>query len=170
MHPTHLLYRLRVLLSRLLGHRLPSCSPICCLQDKTRPKIAVRNPFRVDVAWISLTAVYCFMSRPQIQSKAEWLLGYTHAQMSYRKALEVLGVSEAVVEEERARRLGELGVASWGAARSGAGGLSGREMDDRCGGFFTKRRRPSQDAESTLGTTLPGEIAFAPAHVRPEYY
>lgn len=107
------------------------------------------------------------MPRPQTQSKAEWLLGYTHAQMSYHKALEVLGVSEAVVEEERARRLGELGLASWGGTSLSSEACAGQEGDDLCGGFFTKRRR-SASQDTPLGTTLPGEVAFAPAHVRPE--
>lgn len=84
--------------------------------------------------------------------------------MSYRKALEVLGVSEAVVEEERARRLGELGLASW-ASTAGSDAAVGREADDTCGGFFTKRRRSVSQEAAILGTTLPGEVAFAPTHV-----
>lgn len=93
------------------------------------------------------------------QSKAEILLGYTVKQMSYQKALEVLGVSEAVVEEERARRLGELGL-----------GLSQgsiiHEGEDICGGFFIKRRRSASQDGVSLGTTLSGEVAFGPTHVR----
>lgn len=111
----------------------------------------------------------CFMrldSTPQTQSKAEWLLGYTHAQMSYHKALEVLGVSEAVVEEERARRLGELGLASWGGMSFASNSIAGQDGDDLCGGFFTKRRRSASHDAASLGTTLPGEIAFGQAHVR----
>lgn len=100
------------------------------------------------------------------QSKAEWLLGYTHAQMSYHKALEVLGVSEAVVEEERARRLGELGLASWGGTSLSSEACAGQEGDDMCGGFFAKRRRSASQDATPLGTTLPGEVAFAPAHSR----
>lgn len=103
---------------------------------------------------------------PKTHSKAEWLLGYTHAQMSYHKALEVLGVSEAVVEEERARRLGELGLASWGTSRTRSDGGFGQEGDDLCGGFFAKRRRSASHDSASLGTTLPGEVAFAPTHVR----
>lgn len=84
--------------------------------------------------------------------------------MSYQKALEVLGVSEAVVEEERARRLGELGLASWtSAAGSYRSGHEGRE--DLCGGFFAKRRRSCSHDVVSLGTTLPGEVAFASSHV-----
>lgn len=78
--------------------------------------------------------------------------------MSYQKALEVLGVSEAVVEEERARRLGELGL-----------GLSQgsiiHEGEDICGGFFIKRRRSASQDGVSLGTTLSGEVAFGPTHV-----
>ncbi|CAM9167134.1 unnamed protein product [Scytosiphon promiscuus] len=93
-------------------------------------------------------------------SKEEWLLGVTYAQMSFHKALQVLGISEAVVEEERARRLGELGFCGWA---SNSYGLSGQEGDGSCGGFFTKRRRSS---DQELGTTLSGEVAFAPTHTR----
>lgn len=87
--------------------------------------------------------------------------------MSYHKALEVLGVSEAVVDEERARRLGELGLASWRASTTRSEGSFGQEGDDLCGGFFAKiRRSGSHDgASAALGTTLPGEVAFAPTHV-----
>ncbi|CAN0136888.1 unnamed protein product, partial [Hapterophycus canaliculatus] len=92
-------------------------------------------------------------------SKEEWLLGVTYAQMSFHKALQVLGISEAVVEEERARRLGELGFGGWGSTSDG---FSAQEGDDMCGGFFTKKRRSSSQE---LGTTLPGEVAFAPTHV-----
>lgn len=88
--------------------------------------------------------------------------------MSYHKALEVLGVSEAVVEEERARRLGELGLASWGGTSLSSEACAGQEGDDLCGGFFAKRRRSASQDATPLGTTLPGEVAFAPAHVRPE--
>lgn len=87
--------------------------------------------------------------------------------MSYHKALEVLGVSEAVVEEERARRLGELGLASWGGTTLSSEACAGQEGDDLCGGFFAKRRRSASQDATPLGTTLPGEVAFAPAHVRP---
>lgn len=86
--------------------------------------------------------------------------------MSYHKALEVLGVSEAVVEEERARRLGELGLASWGGGASGSDCFAGQEGDDMCGGFFAKRRRSVSHDGASLGTTLPGEVAFGSAHVR----
>ena len=99
----------------------------------------------------------------QTQSKAEWLLGYTHAQMSYHKALEVLGVSEAVVEEDRARRLGELGV--WGGTMHDN---FIREGDDVCGGFFTKRRRSASQDSTSLGITLPGTVVFPPTTVRQE--
>ena len=72
------------------------------------------------------------------------------------------------MEEERARRLGELGLASWGgttlSSEACAGG--GQEGDDLCGGFFAKRRRSASQDAPPLGTTLPGEVAFAPAHVR----
>lgn len=63
----------------------------------------------------------------------------------------------AVVEEERSRRLGELGAGWWGTAEDHAG--AGEET---CGGFFAKKRRSTSQE---LGTTLPGEVAFAPTHV-----
>lgn len=92
--------------------------------------------------------------------------------MSYHKALEVLGVSEGVVEEERARRLGELGVGvasrdkgiAWGPGDIVAQGGN----EDKCGGFFAKKRR-SMSEDGVLGTTLPGEVAFAPNHVRKQW-
>eukprot|EP00903_Cladosiphon_okamuranus_P017456 g16078.t1 len=89
-------------------------------------------------------------------SKEEWLLGVTYAQMSFHKALQVLGISEAVVEEERSRRLGELGSGWWGTSEGHAG-------EETCGGFFAKKRRSSSQE---LGITLPGEVAFAPTHTR----
>ncbi|CAM9945298.1 unnamed protein product, partial [Ectocarpus fasciculatus] len=89
-------------------------------------------------------------------SKEEWLLGVTYAQMSFHKALQVLGISEAVVEEERSRRLGELGSGGSGGGASECG--AGQEADDTCGRFFIKKRRSSIEE---LGTTLPGEVAFA---------
>lgn len=101
--------------------------------------------------------------RLQTQSKAEWLLGYTHAQMSYHKALEVLGVSEAVVEEERARRLGELGL---NGRTSMSDSFIVREGDDICRGFFTKRRRSASQDATSLGITLPGTVVFPPTTVR----
>lgn len=42
--------------------------------------------------------------------EVEWLVGCTTEQMSYRKALEVLGVTQAMLEEERSKILGGLGV------------------------------------------------------------
>lgn len=64
---------------------------------------------------------------------------------------------EAVVEEERSRRLGELGSGGSGGGASECG--AGQEADDTCGRFFIKKRRSSSMQE--LGTTLPGEVAFA---------
>ncbi|KAG5188817.1 hypothetical protein JKP88DRAFT_303608 [Tribonema minus] len=46
---------------------------------------------------------------PRKLSKEERLLGLTKSEISFCKALEVLGVDMAIVEEERARRLGQLG-------------------------------------------------------------
>ncbi|CAN0535907.1 unnamed protein product, partial [Ectocarpus sp. 12 AP-2014] len=93
-------------------------------------------------------------------SKEEWLLGVTYAQMSFHKALQVLGISEAVVEEERSRRLGELGSGGSGGRASECG--AGQEAEDTCGRFFIKKRRSSIEE---LGTTLPGEVAFANSRV-----
>lgn len=80
--------------------------------------------------------------------------------VSFRMFFFLFTFCEAVVEEERARRLGELGFGGWGPTSDGC---SAQEGDDTCGGFFTKKRRSSSQE---LGTTLPGEVAFAPTHVR----
>ncbi len=69
-------------------------------------------------------------------------------------------IMTAVVEEERSRRLGELGSGGWGG---GSECFAGQEGEDTCGGFFSKKRRSSTQE---LGTTVPGEVAFAPTHVR----
>lgn len=89
------------------------------------------------------------------------MLGYTKAEMSYHKALEVLGVSEAVVEEERCRRLGELGLSSWTSTASTGNG--GHDADESCGGFF--RWRGTSNCDPLLGTTLSGDEAFASTNV-----
>lgn len=98
----------------------------------------------------------------QAHSKVEWLLGYTKAEMSYQKALEVLGVSEAVVDEERSRRLGELGLTSWASTAAAA---VGHDVEDTCGGFFGKRRGAAAQDNAILGITLTGDEAFAATNV-----
>lgn len=103
-----------------------------------------------------------------VQSKAEILLGYTIKQMSYQKALEVLGVSEAVVEEERAKRLGELGLSSLSTGGNGGGPEMGvpEVNDDSCGGFFIKRGRSSSSHdEVSMGASVPGEVALGSTRV-----
>lgn len=47
-------------------------------------------------------------------TKAEWLLSLSVEQMSRLKALEELGVSQAMLEEDRGRILGDLGIPRWG--------------------------------------------------------
>jgi hypothetical protein len=42
-------------------------------------------------------------------TKEERLLGLTRSQMSFVKALEILGVSESIIEEERSKQLSALG-------------------------------------------------------------
>lgn len=70
----------------------------------------------------------------------EWLLGCTVEQMSYKKALEVLGISEAVMEEERAKMLGGLGVRAWANPPASTGGTVDRNQNaGSCGGLFGKR-------------------------------
>ncbi|CAM9121155.1 unnamed protein product [Discosporangium mesarthrocarpum] len=90
-------------------------------------------------------------------AKVEWLLGYTHSQMSYQKALEVLGVSEGVVEEDRARRLGGLGVGTWASIKEV------KNEAELCGGFFKRRRACSHDA---LGMSWTGDTGLEPTQSR----
>lgn len=72
-------------------------------------------------------------------AKVEWLLGCTVEQMSYKKALEVLGISEAVMEEERAKMLGGLGVRAWANPANSTGTVDRNENAGSCGGLFGKR-------------------------------
>lgn len=63
--------------------------------------------------------------------------------MSYKKALEVLGISDAVMEEERAKILGGLGVRAWGNPPISAGTVDVDENRSAgrpsCGGLFGRR-------------------------------
>lgn len=94
-------------------------------------------------------------------AKVEWLLGCTVEQMSYKKALEVLGISEAVMEEERAKILGGLGVRAWANPANSTGTADRNQNGGSCGGLFGKRSH---------GHTLhPGSVRvfdMAPTEVR----
>ena len=59
--------------------------------------------------------------------------------MSYKKALEVLGISEAVMEEERAKMLGGLGVRAWANPVNSTGTADRNQNAGSCGGLFGKR-------------------------------
>lgn len=69
----------------------------------------------------------------------EWLLGCTVEQMSYKKALEVLGISEAVMQEERAKMLGGLGLRAWANPAISTGTVKRNRNAGSCGGLFGKR-------------------------------
>lgn len=92
------------------------------------------------------------------ETKVERILGYTVEQMSYKKALEVLGISEAMMEEERAKVLGSLGVPAWGNPAISTG-----VVDQNCSGIGCcgKRHRGALDetaaraAPMCEGTPLP---------------
>ena len=82
-----------------------------------------------------------FLQSPKI----EWLLGCSVEDMSRLKALEVLGITSAMLEEERARILGSLGVKCWG--NPGTSSLvteNSRDNADPC--VFRKRRCTESEA------------------------
>ncbi|CAM9389674.1 unnamed protein product, partial [Sphacelaria rigidula] len=66
--------------------------------------------------------------------KTETLWGYTAQQMSYRKALEVLGISHVIAEEARAKFLGKLGARAWGNPPIAEGEV--HKNNGACGGPF----------------------------------
>ncbi|CAM9786744.1 unnamed protein product [Choristocarpus tenellus] len=78
------------------------------------------------------------------QTKVEWFLGYTETELSYRKALEVLGISEGVLEDERARRLGSLGLKTWSSIGANPS-FSLCNEGDHGGGFLKTLRSYSHD-------------------------
>lgn len=74
-------------------------------------------------------------------AKVESLLGCTTEQMSYKKALEVLGITQAMMDDERAKILGSLGVKAWSNPEVSTGGVVDREGNiGSCGSLFRKRR------------------------------
>lgn len=78
--------------------------------------------------------------------------------MSYKKALEVLGISEAMMEEDRAKALGSLGVRAWANPTKSTGmeGVDGDNTSSSCGPIFGKRLR-TNDQEAPLSTEVKGK-------------
>lgn len=85
-------------------------------------------------------------------TKVEWLLGCTVEQMSYKKALEVLGISEAMMEEERAKILGNLGVKAWGNPAISTGMVDQDWNAGLCGPLF--RKRPHRQEEGFAASRM----------------
>lgn len=99
-------------------------------------------------------------------SKLEWLLGCSVEDMSKLKALEVLGVSSAMLEEEKARILGSLGVKCWGnAGNSSQMGANSRDNDNDGPCMFRKRRCTESKAPN-VPASMPGMAAPTPSEVR----
>lgn len=74
--------------------------------------------------------------------------------MSYREALDVLGISQVIAEEARAKFLGKLGVRTWGNPPIPQGEV--RENGGACGG---------RECGSALGVNCSQkESGLAPLH------
>jgi len=86
--------------------------------------------------------------------------------MSRLKALEVLGISSAMLEEEKARILGSLGVKCWGNA--GNSSLMPENPRDKAGPCILRKRRCTtavSDAPS-VAAPMSGMAAPTPTEVR----
>lgn len=62
--------------------------------------------------------------------------------MSYKKALEVLGISEAILNEERAKILGSLGITAWPSNPQPSRGASS-------GAFFGQQQLCNNDHQGS---------------------
>ncbi|CBJ32558.1 conserved unknown protein [Ectocarpus siliculosus] len=73
-------------------------------------------------------------------TKAEWLLSLSMEQMSRLKALEELGVSQDMLEEDRGRILGDLGIPRWGNPGDSMVDAERDSSTSACGPVFRKRQ------------------------------
>lgn len=109
------------------------------------------------------------MQSPHWQSaRPEWLLGCSIEEMSRLRALEVLGISSAMLEEDKAKILGSLGVKAWG----NPGTSTVVDEDQHAGGacnVFSKRRHTTSEAPGVPAPVC-GMAAPAPTRVRPHSY
>lgn len=97
-------------------------------------------------------------------SKLEWLLGCRAEDMSNLKALEVLGISSAMLEEEKARILGSLGVKCWGNA--GNSSLMAENSRDNAGPCIFRKRSCAESEAPSVPVPMSGMAAPTPAQVR----
>lgn len=67
--------------------------------------------------------------------------------MSYKEALEVLGISEAILNEERAKILGSLGITAWPSSPQPSRGTSS-------GPYFGQQQLCNNDQGSSLAPTI----------------
>lgn len=70
-------------------------------------------------------------------------MGCSVEQMSQLKALEVLGISSTMLEEEKARILGSLGIKAWGNAGNATVIENSRENAGSC--LSRKRRNTTSE-------------------------
>lgn len=93
-------------------------------------------------------------------AKIEWLLGCSVEQMSRLKALEVLGISSAMLEEEKARILGSLGVKAWGNP-----GSSAVIENPQVGSCLSRKRRNTASEAPRVPAPVCGMAAPSPSEV-----
>lgn len=84
-------------------------------------------------------------------------------EMSRLKALEVLGISSEMLEDDKAKILGSLGVKAWGNSSSSTGVDRDQNAGSTCN-LFSKRRHTASEA-SGIPAPMCGMAAPAPRQV-----
>lgn len=83
--------------------------------------------------------------------------------MSRLKALEVLGISSAMLEEEKARILGSLGIKAWGTP--GIAAMVENPQDSAAGCRLSRKRRSTASEVPRVPPPMCGMAAPSPSQV-----
>lgn len=119
-----------------------SYGPSCFGRPLPCQEVAAFTTSQVDSNLLLACSMKSCVALPLLQgAKVESLLGCTTEQMSYKKALEVLGITQAMMDDERAKILGSLGVKAWSNPEVSTV-VADREWRNSgsCGSLFRKRR------------------------------